>query len=49
MSGVRQNLLDQMSREEFLALGAALEGVRQHLEGARDGLPEPHALPAGQA
>jgi DNA-binding MarR family transcriptional regulator len=33
VSGVRSNLLDQMSREEFLALGAALEGVRRHLEG----------------
>ena len=32
-SGVRQNLLDQMSREQFLALGQALEGVRRHLEG----------------
>jgi DNA-binding MarR family transcriptional regulator len=35
VSGVRQNLLDQMSREEFLALGTALEGVRRHLEGER--------------
>ena len=33
VSGVRQNLLDQMTREEFLALGEALEGVRRHLEG----------------
>ena len=33
VSGVRSNLLDQMSREEFLALGSALEGVRRHLEG----------------
>jgi DNA-binding MarR family transcriptional regulator len=32
VSGVRENLLDQMSREEFLALGAALDGVRRHLE-----------------
>lgn len=33
VSGVRENLLDQMSREQFLALGEALEGVRKHLEG----------------
>ena len=32
VSGVRENLLDQMSREDFLALGAALDGVRRHLE-----------------
>ncbi len=32
VSGVRENLVDQMSRDEFLALGAALEGVRRHLE-----------------
>ena len=31
VSGVRENLLDQMTREQFLALGAALEGVSQHL------------------
>jgi DNA-binding MarR family transcriptional regulator len=34
VDGVRRNLLDQMTREEFLALGAALEGVRGHLEGS---------------
>jgi DNA-binding MarR family transcriptional regulator len=33
VSGVRTNLLDQMSREQFLALGDALEGVRRHLDG----------------
>jgi DNA-binding MarR family transcriptional regulator len=32
VDGVRRNLLDQMSREDFLALGNALEGVRSHLE-----------------
>ena len=35
VSGIRSNLLDQMSREEFIALGEALEGVRRHLEGDR--------------
>jgi len=41
VSGVLANLLDQMSREEFLALGSALEGVRRHLEGnaARSAVP----------
>ncbi len=34
VNGVRRNLLDQMTREQFLALGEALEGVRRHLEGA---------------
>jgi DNA-binding MarR family transcriptional regulator len=33
VSGVREKLLDQMSREQFLALGEALEGVRKYLEG----------------
>jgi DNA-binding MarR family transcriptional regulator len=33
VAGVRENLLDQMSREQFLALGEALDGVREHLEG----------------
>ena len=33
VDGVRRHLLDQMSREQFLALGDALEGVRKHLEG----------------
>jgi DNA-binding MarR family transcriptional regulator len=33
VDGVRRHLLDQMGREEFLALGEALEGVRKHLEG----------------
>jgi DNA-binding MarR family transcriptional regulator len=32
VSGVRENLLDQMTREQFLALGAALEGVSRHLD-----------------
>lgn len=35
VSGVREKLVDQMSREQFLALGQALEGVRRHLEGER--------------
>jgi DNA-binding MarR family transcriptional regulator len=34
VSGVRENLLNQMTREQFLALGTALEGVRHHLEEA---------------
>jgi DNA-binding MarR family transcriptional regulator len=33
VSGVRANLVDQMSREQFIALGEAMEGVRRHLEG----------------
>jgi DNA-binding MarR family transcriptional regulator len=32
VTGVRENLLDQMTREQFLALGDALEGVRHHLD-----------------
>ncbi len=32
VTGVRANLLDQMTREQFLALGAALEGVSHHLD-----------------
>jgi DNA-binding MarR family transcriptional regulator len=31
VTGVRENLLDQMTREQFLALGTALEGVSHHL------------------
>jgi DNA-binding MarR family transcriptional regulator len=46
VSGVRQHLLDQMSREEFLALGAALEGVRRHLEGPPESEPAPPPKPA---
>jgi DNA-binding MarR family transcriptional regulator len=33
VSGVRANLVDQMSRTQFIALGEAMEGVRKHLEG----------------
>jgi DNA-binding MarR family transcriptional regulator len=32
VTGVRENLLDQMTREQFLALGTALEGVSHHLD-----------------
>jgi DNA-binding MarR family transcriptional regulator len=33
VSGVREHMLDQMTREEFLAMGNSLEQVRRHLEG----------------
>jgi DNA-binding MarR family transcriptional regulator len=32
VTGVRENLLDQMTRDQFLALGTALEGVSHHLD-----------------